>query len=497
MAKLLLSWMGYINDFVKDEKGNSLKEVSELGPNYTFHQYFYSNENYDEHIILYTAQKDENWAVLLLNKLLTTFPNRSIESCCLNINDPINLHEVKGKIESYLLSKKDRDIDIFFSPGASMIQVSWFLCHQSLNLKTRLLQTRPGRFSSKKDNMPELLEIQVDRSATPVSAVIKEDTILQREKGKSDYDGDYVLAPSIKPVYRNALLISQTDHVTTLIRGATGTGKEHLAEFIHKHSPRKNNIYLSVNCAAYSDELLGSELFGHEKGSFTGAVAKHAGIFEQASGGTVFLDEIGDISSFMQQSLLRVLQNKTITPIGGTPKKVNVRVIAATNCNLEKMCTEGDFRWDLFYRLAVAELELPSLQERGPQEVEQLLDHFISVKRSLYGRAHTLKLSKKAKEHILSYPFPGNVRELENLVDTLYVFNEREVEYVDLPHRIRQPKSEYSLKLEDVEKEHIIKVLHLKKGNKRQTAFALDCTEKTLSNLLKKYKLLESTVFDS
>lgn len=391
--------------------------------------------------------------------------------------------------EAFLLGLGNNEIDIYFSPGNSIIQVSWVLCHQNLKLNTRLLQTRPARYAASKK--PELMEIKVDRSTVPVSAVIKEESINKKEKGIAEYDGEYWIASSIKPVYEKASLIAQTDNVTTLIRGATGTGKEHLAQFIHKNSLRKDNLYLAVNCAAYTDELLRSELFGHEKGSFTGATGKHAGIFEQAVGGTIFLDEIGDISPFMQQSLLRVLQNKTITPIGGKAKPVNVRVIAATNCKLEKMCEEGKFRWDLFYRLAVAELELPSLQERGLTEIEGLLDNFIRVKRRLYGRSDTLKLSKPTKDCILAYPFPGNVRELENLVDTLYVFNEKEVKYESLPQRLRQSKSEYSLKLEDAEKEHIKKVLRIKKGNKRQTAFALGCTETTLHSALKKYGLLE------
>ncbi|WP_169705262.1 sigma-54 factor interaction domain-containing protein [Runella slithyformis] len=151
----------------------------------------------------------------------------------------------------------------------------------------------------------------------------------------------------MKPVYQRAYRIVQADGITTLIPGATGTGKEHLARYIHTNSARHAAAFVSVNCSAFTDSLLESRLFGHKKGSFTGADADHQGFFEQAEGGTLFLDEIGDIPSYMPQTLLRVLQEKEILPMGGKAKKVNVRVIAATHPNLHECCEKGTFRWAL------------------------------------------------------------------------------------------------------------------------------------------------------
>jgi two-component system response regulator HupR/HoxA len=207
---------------------------------------------------------------------------------------------------------------------------------------------------------------------------------------------------------------------TIMIQGENGTGKELVAKAIHYNSPRKDALFLAVNCSALNDNLLESELFGHVKGSFTGAIKDKKGFFEVANGGTLFLDEIGDTSLTMQVKLLRVLQEGTFLPVGATqPKKVNVRVIAATNKNLKEMIAKGEFREDLYYRINVINVHLPALRERT-DDIPILMDFFLEKQCAESGKP--LKtFSKKTLEKMLDYPWPGNVRELENEIERLVV----------------------------------------------------------------------------
>ncbi len=207
---------------------------------------------------------------------------------------------------------------------------------------------------------------------------------------------------------------------TILVQGENGTGKELVAKAIHYNSPRKDSLFLAQNCSAFNDNLLDSELFGHMKGSFTGAVRDKKGLFETADGGTLFLDEIGDTSLTMQVKLLRVLQEGTFLPVGATtPKKVNVRIIAATNKPLKEMIARGEFREDLYYRINVINVNLPPLRERN-EDIPLLMEHFLEKK--CKEKDYVVKtFSKKCLEKMLDYPWPGNIRELENEIERLIV----------------------------------------------------------------------------
>ena len=230
-----------------------------------------------------------------------------------------------------------------------------------------------------------------------------------------------------------------------------------------------------------------SRLFGYKKGAFTGADKDTTGLFEQAHEGIIFLDEIGDISPYMQQSLLRVLQEKEIMPLGGKAKKVDVRVIAATNQNLPKLCEEGKFRWDLYYRLSVVELDLPTLHARGKTDLKLLMDHFITAKKKELHRPKKLVFDKSALEIMLNYTYPGNVRELENIISRLYVFNEERITLDVLPKRLKQAPENQPMHMDFVEKQHILKVLHHYNGNITQTAKAIGWVVNTLKTKMKKY----------
>lgn len=478
MTKTLFSWIAFNNDFKdgKVEKENS--------PNYQFHRNFYK---YDVHYILSNASDDDTRANLLFTTLKQDFPDHHIEIVYMNIDNVIGLPEIKTKVEKLLLEHRDDEIDIFFSPGTSIMQLSWYICHTTLGLRTKLLQTKPGRFT--KTGKSELLEIVVGKSDIPMGATIKESIIDEKDKGKF---GDYVITEGIENIYEKADKIAQTDRVTVLIQGDSGTGKEHLAKYIHDQSARSNKPFVAINCSAFQDSLLESRLFGYKKGSFTGADKDSPGLFVEANQGTIFLDEIGDISPYMQQSLLRVLQEKEIRPIGGKEQKIDVRVIAATNKDLYKFCLDQKFRWDLYYRLAVAELEIPSLIKRGENDINRLIDFLIVKKKKELRKPKQLTLSVKLREHLLSYSFPGNVRELENLIETLYVFHtDKPIQIIDLPERFNNVPEESSLKWQDIEKQHIIKVLKFKKGNKRQTYLALGYgSANTLDKKIKDYNII-------
>ena len=469
--KTLISW--YDKSDLIDGK------VNPEGPLITYHTYFYKHQR---HIILSSKKDEENDTpgTHLLAYLRRQFPEHKFEILYLDIQDPIDHKEIQGKVHRVLGSLKNDEIDIFVSPGTPAMQVVWYLAHMSLNLSTTLFQTRPARFTKKKDK-PELIKIQTERSTLGMTALYH-----QEEIKRSTNEG-YFKTPSIEKIYDNARKVAMTDEVTVLILGASGTGKENLAKHIHQHSIRSGKPYLPINCSAFSDSLLESRLFGYKKGAFTGADKDTVGMFEQANEGTIFLDEIGDISPYMQQLLLRVLQEKEIMPVGGKAKKVDVRVIAATNQSLLKRCEEGKFRWDLYYRLSVVELDLPTLMQRGKSDIRSMIEYFLGQKKKQLRKPKKLTIEKEAMDILLNYTYPGNIRELENIISRLYVFNDEKVSADVLPKRLNQAPTDQPMNIEYVEKEHIIKVLKHFEGNKRQTAIAIGWAINTLMAKMQKY----------
>jgi transcriptional regulator with GAF, ATPase, and Fis domain len=227
-------------------------------------------------------------------------------------------------------------------------------------------------------------------------------------------------SPAMQKMLQIIYKVAKSDS-SVLIHGDSGTGKELIASAIHRLSPRSAKRFVPINCSAIPENLLESELFGHEKGAFTGATAKRIGHFQMAHGGTIFLDEIGDMASSLQAKLLRVLQEKKFSPIGSNELvNADVRVIAATNVDLQKAVAQNSFRLDLFYRLNVLPIYVPPLRERE-EDISQLLDHFLEVSNSRHGTRNPCFLDDSALQSLQYYPWPGNVRELENLVERLVV----------------------------------------------------------------------------
>lgn len=288
---------------------------------------------------------------------------------------------------------------------------------------------------------------------------------------------------------------------TVLVQGENGTGKELIARAIHYNSPRKEKQFVTVNCSAFNENLLDSELFGHVKGSFTGAIKDKKGLFETADGGTLFLDEIGDMPPAMQVKLLRVLQEGTLTPVGGTEqRKVDVRVVAATNKDLKEMVEDGSFREDLYYRINVINLVVPPLRDRK-EDIPILIDHFLS--RGCKEKNLPLKtFAKRTMEKIFDYPWPGNIRELENEVERLIVLSGDDVRIPAelLSQRIRdfggkgkaqgvRVSGKLKDSLEELEKTMIREGLRRTNWNKSRLAKELGISRAGLIMKVEKYNL--------
>jgi two-component system NtrC family response regulator len=290
---------------------------------------------------------------------------------------------------------------------------------------------------------------------------------------------------------------------TVLLTGESGTGKELLAKAIHQNSLRAGKPFVTVNCGAVPETLAESELFGHRKGSFTGATSERAGKFEAANEGTVFLDEVGELTLPLQVKLLRVIQEREVDKIGSPhPVKVNVRILAASNRNLKNLVEDGDFREDLYYRLSVVTMELPPLRERR-DDIPLLARHFLKQYAGRYGISD-LSVSEDAMEKMAQYNWPGNVRELQNVIERLAVLASDNLIGVEtLPEELRVAESrvasiglklpEGGIDLEEVEKEILLQALEMHGWNQTHAAKYLNISRKTLIYRMEKFALVPPT----
>lgn len=311
-------------------------------------------------------------------------------------------------------------------------------------------------------------------------------------------------SPAMLKLFSIIQRVAPTDS-SVLITGATGTGKELVARAIHDQSPRRNSSFVDINCSAIPETLIEAELFGHQRGSFTGALANTCGLFEKASGGTVFLDEVDALNLSAQAKLLRVLQERTVRRIGArTNVAIDVRVISATNCDLNQAVAEGRFRPDLYYRLRVLPIQLPELCTRG-NDVTLLIDHFLRTKADRYGGTPR-KFTAEAMRALTEYPWPGNVRELENVVEyALAIGTEEELGIDDLPmelsrqalhadtgdlRHLLQAYMNDTVPLAEIEKRYILSVLQQFGGNQVRTAAALGIDRSKLYRRLKQYGVM-------
>jgi two-component system response regulator HydG len=322
---------------------------------------------------------------------------------------------------------------------------------------------------------------------------LEEENILQKERLGIRFDFSSIIgtSPHMKELFETLSMAAPTE-ATILLLGESGTGKELVANAIHQNSPRKDKPYVKVNCAALPETLLESELFGHEKGAFTGAIDKKKGRFERADGGTLFLDEIGEMSPPTQTKILRVLQEREFEAVGGAKTiKVDARIIVATNKDLAEEVKQGKFREDLYYRLNVVPITIPPLRERT-EDIPLLAEHFLRI----YSEKNKWKIKgfgTGVMDAFIGYTWPGNVRELENIVErTVIMSREDTITLGDLPPGIAGPQQKRDrtpppTSLRDVEHETILKTLHQTGGNRTHAAQILGITRKTLQNKIKEY----------
>lgn len=381
----------------------------------------------------------------------------------------------------------------FFSPETDVVIMTAFG-----TIEGAVEAMRAGAFDyiSKPIDLDEL-ELLIQRLRERRELLSENKLLREQLVEKYSFEGIIAESASMQNVLSTVSRVADTN-APILIRGESGTGKEVIAKVLHFNSARKNKPFIAVNCAALNENLLESELFGHEKGAFTGADRQHKGRFEVANGGTIFLDEIGDVSLATQVKLLRVLQEHQIQRVGGTETiNVDVRVIAATNKNLEEAIINKTFREDLFYRLNVISIEIPPLRKRR-EDIRPLLEYFL-LKFSKDHKRKKLNFSKEAWDILLRYDFPGNVREVENIVQHAVILSRNDlITTDDLPRALhsqgqsavsRSSPSHLSLdeQVEQLEKELIFEALRIHNNNQSKAAQSLGLSERNLRYRLKKW----------
>ena len=375
--------------------------------------------------------------------------------------------------------------------------------HATIESAIRATQKGAFHFVTKPFNLEELMSL-IDKALTH-KKLQQENHQLRSELNKK-YKFDQIIGNSeqIQNVLRLIERVAESDS-TILVTGESGTGKELIAKAIHYNSPRAQGPFIPINCGAIPSELLESELFGHMKGAFTGAIANRVGRFEMADGGTIFLDEIGDLEPSLQVKLLRALQERCFEPVGSTKTvSVNVRVIAATNINLEEAVENGKFREDLFYRLNVIPIAVPALRERKT-DVPILLHHFMDIFNKSKGRGLT-GITTEALDCLINYPWPGNIRELENLVERLAILKgQGQIDIADLPIKYKSGKTskaeigavdipengmDFNTAVDAYENALILKALEKTGWNRNQAAALLRLNRTTLVEKIKKKGLI-------
>lgn len=483
MKKVTFSWVATNHDFLeKNNRGEMVKtrqKINENGPHVNLYKDF---PDFDIHYLL-SQHKSEGarsiQATFLADELRQHF-KKEVVLKFMDISDVTDVGEIKNKLEGIIEKELESHyVEIFISPGTPSMQTAWYLIgsemasRDNLKLFKRREPTSPEHVPQK-----EYLEFQVTSYARVTNLREKISQAGTSEKAP-------FITDSLKEVYHRAYQVAGNYNTTVLIQGETGTGKEYLARYIHESSHRKTKPYIAINCGALRGDLLESRLFGYLKGSFTGAVENRKGAFEDAHGGTIFLDEIGDVTPRMQVALLRVLEEKKISKIGSTEEiEVDVRIIAASNKNLWKLCQQGTFRYDLYYRLAIAELRIPSFREFGKKERKEWIDYYFENLYVLLEKRYLDKISSEAWNFLIGYPFPGNLRELRNTIETIYTFCEGELTIDDIPKRLRE-EQHTSHKLKDVIGSHVKNVVDFCDGNISEASRIMDINPGTVRNYLK------------
>jgi DNA-binding NtrC family response regulator len=360
------------------------------------------------------------------------------------------------------------------------------------SIETAIQAMKRGAYDylTKPFHLPEL-EVHIQKAFEKVQLFRRERQWVEQVGYESSRYRLVGSSPAMQRAVQLLQKVAPTDS-TVLVRGASGTGKELVARALHYNSPRRGRPLVTVNCAALQETLLESELFGHEKGAFTGAVQAKAGLVEVAEGGTLFIDEIGEMAPGLQAKLLRVLEDGHFRRVGSIQEsRADVRVVAATNRPLEDEIKAGKFREDLYYRLNVVAIQLPLLRERR-QDIPELVEHFLTTRRIGSIR---YRIEPNALEALVRYDWPGNVRELANVLERAQILAEGHVITVDdLPENLVAPSSPERVStdpdhLSEMERRHVLEILQRVKGNKVHAARALGISRRALYRLIAKFRL--------
>ncbi len=429
------------------------------------------------------------------------------------IDTALSLEEAKEKIKEHnydvIISDykfpKGTGLDLLLFKNQAAPDSAFILltAYSSGKLAMEALQLGAFDYISKPFNNVELL-LLVEKAIENRKAK-KEREILKKIIDKSSKEGFIYKDPAMDEILHLAQKVAISEVGIILIWGETGVGKEVLAKYIHNNSKRASGPFIEINCAALPENLLESELFGHEKGAFTGADKLKIGLFEIAENGTIFLDEIGELTPLIQTKLLRAIETKSFLRVGGTKKiTTDVRIIAATNKNLEEEVKKGTFRSDLYYRLKVISFHIPPLRERK-EDIKALIEHYLAHFNKVFHK-NIQHISPEAWEVFSSYHWPGNVRELRNVMERVVLLTEEDtiairhipLEMLTMPSVIdkvkvfkENPDVDFNeLKsLEEIEIEHIRKILKLVNNNKSKAAKILKISRKTLWEKINKYNL--------
>jgi sigma54-dependent transcription regulator len=404
------------NDFITADNGQL--SVRPDGPNAGLHHVLYKTHPFNKHILLATKPTEPDTQQIrkksqILYEYLNKYAISSVELKFLEISDPTDHSAIKRVYEATIqeVSQEFDAIWAYISPGTPQMHVAAVLTYLGGAYNgLRLLQSRPGEFTATR--APEYYFVELEKSQVPVSIVAH--SVPQKQELA------YFRAACLADVYKRASQIAAAPvRTVTYIHGETGTGKEHLARFLHDQSSRAAAPFVAINCGALQDNLLESRLFGYEQGAFTGANTQKEGLFEVAKGGTIFLDEVADMSLSMQQSLLRVIQEQTIQRIGSFIEiPVDVNIVTASHKSLDELTAQGAFRMDLYYRLTPLQLNLPPLRAWPVEDRIGLIRHL------LQHQFTSLSLSEDAQAHLIHLSLRGNIRELQAILTRLSIFSE-------------------------------------------------------------------------
>ena len=419
--------------------------------------------------------------------VVVTEPRRALEimehdGFDLVITDLV-MHEVSGMEVLQQAKRLDPAVEVIMITGHGTIETAV----QAIRDGAWDYITKPLNLAELRDRAAKALEHRrLLRRTEQLSAQLQE---------RFGFEGIIGQSAAIRRVIQTCRQIAPTD-ATILIEGESGTGKELVAKALHSNSPRKAGNFVALNCAALSEGILESELFGHEKGSFTGAVTSRKGRFEHADGGTLFLDEVGDLPVATQIKLLRVIESREIVRVGSNePRKVDVRLLSATHQHLDDLVQQGKFREDLYFRLKVVRIVLPPLRDRR-EDIPLLTDHYVRALAAEHSKPVT-GITPEAQRVLGAYGWPGNVRELINTLETMIVLAQRPVlDVSDIPPEIRPVAApapgasiQPGIRLDDAERLLIERTLEMTAGNRQEAAKTLGIGERTLYRKIKQYGL--------